>query len=131
MGTGYVKSITLNNPLSGTTAANQYSNGYITFTANTSLFGINGQGAGANASYTVNANGYMISVTLLNPGANYILTPSAVAPFTGNPANAVNATFTVVMGGRANRFTTEVLAIVANTNVIDQNSGAILPGSIM
>lgn len=116
-GTGYVKSIQVLN------AGNQASNGYLVFTANSTFPGNFGGGAGANASYTVNANGAIVSVTLLNSGANYFLTPIVKAPFTGIAANAVNATFVITMGGRANRVQTEVLAVLNNPIATDPNSG--------
>ena len=117
--TGYVKSITAN------VSGNQAANGFITFTANTLYPG----GSGANATYEVDANGKVIAVTLVSNGANYVVTPAATAPFSGIAANAVNATFTVVMGGRANRVQTEVLSVVANTLVSDTASGGIwFPG---
>ncbi len=117
--TGYVRSVTAN------VRGNQASNGFIVFTANTQYPG----GTGANASYTVNANGAIVSVTMVSNGANYFLTPVATVPFSGIAANAVNATFTVVMGGRANRILTEVLSVVANANVSDAASGGLwFPG---
>ena len=111
--TGYVKSIQILN------AGNQASNGYLVISSNTKYPG----GAGANASYTVNANGSIISITMNANGGNYFLTPAVTAPFTGNSTNAVNATFVVTMGGRANRITTEVLAALNNPVALDGTSG--------
>lgn len=117
---GYVKSIAAN------VSGNQAAAGYLTFTANTFYPG----GSGANASYTVNANGSIVAVTVLNPGANYVLTPTATAPFSGFGANAVNATFTITMGGRANRIKTEVLVALSNARSTNTTSGGLwAPGT--
>ena len=118
--TGYIKSIAVAN------TGNQTSNGYLTFTSNTSYPG----GSGANASYTVNANGSVVAVTILNPGANYFLTPTVTAPFSGLSANAVNSTFTITMGGRANRIQTEVLVALSNARATNASSGGLwAPGT--
>lgn len=109
--TGYVTALTIK-----TTSLNVATNGFITFTANASYPG----GANANASYSVNANGYINGTILVNKGAGYTVTPNA---------NANGVYFTVTMGGRANRVLTEVLSVVANTSVLDTTSGGLwFPG---
>lgn len=115
-GTGYVKAVTL-----GTLRGNQYSNGFLTFTANTQYPG----GTGANASFAVNANGSIVSVTINSGGSGYFLTPAVSIPFSGNPANAVNTTVTLAMGGRANRIQTETLVAMSNVAASDSASGGL------
>lgn len=96
-GTGGIASIVITNAGSGYTGGA----GFITFTGG-------GYGAGANASYTVNAaNANSISsVTLVSGGANYnsaTVTANTVAAYT------VQATFAVTKGGRAGRVQYETL----------------------
>jgi len=50
---------------------------------------ITGDGYGANASYTVNSNGAIISVSILEPGINFTYEPS----ITANATNTTTATF--------------------------------------
>lgn len=104
--TGYVKSLVVKNSVNVANA------GFVIFTANTSYPG----GSGANAAFSVNANGYITTLTVNNGGVGYVLTPNAMANGTS---------LTVTMGGRANRILTEVLSIVANTNVTDATSGGL------
>lgn len=52
-----------------------------------------GSGTGANATFTTNANGAIVSVTINDDGANYLTAPTA----TSNGTNAVSATFTVTL----------------------------------
>jgi hypothetical protein len=93
VGTGPVTGITL------VTGGLGYSNGFIDFT------GAGGQGAGANAAFTVNANGAVVSVTLASGGGDYISAPTATA----NGANNSAAVFTTTVGGRANRIQYETI----------------------
>lgn len=98
--TGPVTSITLNAPAVGV-------NSYVIFTG-----GSAGAGAGltgnvaANAAITVNAQGWIDSVTLVSGGV-YANTPVAT-PNTGNAA------FTLTMGGRANRVHQETLVAMGS-----------------
>jgi hypothetical protein len=98
--TGPVTSITLDAPAVGT-------NSYITFTG-----GSSGAGAGltgnitANAIVTVNSQNWIDSVTLLS-GGQYANTPIA------SPASG-NGTFTLTMGGRANRVFQETLVAMGS-----------------
>lgn len=98
--TGPVTSITLNAPAVGV-------NSYITFTG-----GSSGAGAGltgnvtANAIITVNSQFWIDSVTLLS-GGSYANTPVA-------SANQGNASFTLTMGGRANRVFQETLVAMGS-----------------
>lgn len=86
-----------------------------TITCNTGAVGVNsyldivGGGIGntaANAQISVNATGHIVSVTL-NSGGAYTTTPT-VTPNTGN------GSFTVTMGGRANRVTQETIVAMGS-----------------
>lgn len=72
---------------------------YITIGAGGALYNSNnylvfsGDGYGANASYTVNANGGIVSVTLDEPGIKYSYAPTVTA----NGSNSIAATFTAVL----------------------------------
>jgi hypothetical protein len=91
-GMGPITSITAN---SGAVATNSF----ITFSGGN---GIDGSGAtAANARISVNTAGYITSITINNPGL-YANTPIAT------PASG-NASFTVTVGGRAVRVTTETI----------------------
>ena len=98
--TGPVTSIILNAPAVGV-------NSFVIFTG-----GSSGAGAGltgnvsANAAVTVNAQGWIDSVTLVSGGV-YANTPVA-SPNTGN------AVFTLTMGGRANRVFQETLVAMGS-----------------
>jgi len=91
-GTGPILTITANTGAHG-------ANGYLTFTG-----GGSGNSA-ANAYMYVKTTGEVKNVVVLTAGT-YSATPTAVRPAGG----ASNSTFTVVMGGRANREQQEVLA---------------------
>ena len=54
---------------------------------------ITGDGSGANAYYTINSNGSIVSVNVLNYGIDYTSTPSVTA----NGSNSVAATFDVLL----------------------------------
>ena len=87
-------------------------NSYITFSQGN---GRDGTGnTAANAQISVNTAGYIIAVTV-NSGGLYANTPVATA-------NSGNASFTITMGGRANRVTTET--IVAMGTITDINAGS-------
>jgi len=60
----------------------------------------------ANASISVNTAGYITAVTLTSGGL-YANTPIATA-------NSGNASFTITMGGRANRVTTETIVAMGS-----------------
>lgn len=51
---------------------------------------ITGDGYGANATYTTNANGSIVSVTINEPGIGFTLAPT----ITANGSNSISATFT-------------------------------------
>ena len=77
----YVKQKSSISNISILNAGSQYnSNSYLVFTGN---------GYGANASYTTNANGSIVSVTINEPGINFTTAPTVSA----NGSNAVSATF--------------------------------------
>ena len=87
-------------------------NGFITFSQGN---GRDGSGnTAANASISVNTAGYITAVTV-NSGGLYANTPIATAA-------SGNASFTITMGGRANRVTTET--IVAMGTITDINAGS-------
>jgi hypothetical protein len=80
------------------------SNSYITFSQGN---GKDGSGnTAANAQISVNSTGYIVSVTV-NSGGLYANTPIATA-------NSGNASFTISMGGRANRVQTETLVAMGS-----------------
>ena len=109
-GTGPVVSITANTGAHG-------ANGYLTFTG-----GGTGSSA-ANAYMYVKTTGEVKNVVVLTAGT-YSATPTAVRPTGG----AANSTFTVTMGGRANREQQEVLAAMANI-IGDGSDDTIYPDS--
>lgn len=79
-------------------------NGFITFSQGN---GRDGSGnTAANASISVNTAGYITAVTL-NSGGLYANTPVATAA-------SGNASFTITMGGRANRVTTETIVAMGS-----------------
>lgn len=122
-GTGYIKAVNIK------TAGNQYgtsTSGYLNITANTQYPG----GSGANVYFTTNANGAIVSTTVNVGGVGFVLTPTVTAPFVGNTqTGAVNAVFTVVMGGRANRIQVETLSALSSPSANDPTSGGIwFPG---
>ena len=97
VGTGPVETITAN-----TGAVGQ--NSYITFSK-----GDGNAGSGntaANARIFVNTAGYILNVTVLS-GGSYANTPIATA-------NTGNASFTITMGGRANRVQAETLVAMGS-----------------
>lgn len=77
----YVKQKSSISNVSITNSGKQYNaNSYLVFT---------GDGYGANARYTTNANGSIISVTLLEPGINFTQAPTVTA----NGTNSISAVF--------------------------------------
>jgi hypothetical protein len=112
-GTGPVVSVTAN---TGAVA----SNGFLTFT---------GGGTGAvqaNATVTVNANNYVVRVTL-NESNGFIGGSYLVAPTIGQVGNA---NFTITMGGRAGRRQTETLVAmgtIGTAGTADASDDAIFP----
>jgi len=109
-GTGGVDSISI------ATAGNGYANGYVQFAGNTS-------GSGANASYTVDANGIINVILLHNGGSGYNVAPTASILNQANASN--NAVLTVTMNGRAGRIFTETLVALSNCVASNANSGGI------
>jgi len=105
-GTGPVVSISANTGAYG-------ANGYVTFT------GGGTSNTAANATISVNGNGSINSITI-NDGGKYLTTPTVGAA-------SGNASFTVTMGGRANRAMTET--IVAMGSVTGDDEDVIFPDS--
>lgn len=96
VGTGPVATITVN-----TGSTSNVGNAYITFT---------GGGTGnvtANAQIFVNTISNVVQSVTLNSGGSYAFTPTAAV--SGN----ANVSFTITMGGRANRIQTETLVAMA------------------
>lgn len=116
IGSGFVKAVRWKN------AGNQASNGYINFYPNAQYEHLGTGVNAANASYTVNANGAIVSI-VVNSGGRYNFTPSANVPFSGILANTSNAVLTLVMGGRANRVQVETLSVLSNGVASDPLSG--------
>jgi hypothetical protein len=118
-GTGYIQSITITGAGTGINA-----NGYLS---------ISTSGAGytnANASFVVSSNANpalntVVSVTVLNPGSGYPTTPTVT--YVGS--NTTRPTFSVTMGGRANRNTTEVLVASASITGDDTADNTFFPGT--
>lgn len=108
VGTGPVASITL----ASANTAYKYSNGYINF--------VGANSSSANAQVIVNGSGNVTSVILNSGGAGYANTPVAIA---NGSANNANLTFTITMGGRANRIQTETLAVISSFSTNTVNGG--------
>jgi len=114
VGTGPIDSITVN-------AAAVAVNSYITFTGGS---GNAGSGAtAANARVYVNTTGHIVNVSVLSGGvyANTPILPNVYTSLTYVQNTAAistssysNAVFTIVMGGRANRVTTETLVAMGS-----------------
>jgi hypothetical protein len=82
-------------------------NSYITFSGGSAGAGVGTTGnTAANAQIYVNSAGYIVNVTLLSSGS-YANTPVATA-------NQGNASFTITMGGRANRVQQECLVAMGS-----------------
>jgi len=100
-GTGFVSDIAIS---SGGTGYN--ANGFLVFTG--------GGGSGANASFTrtigTPVQNVISTVTLVSQGSNFTTTPTVTA----QGSNISAATFTVTMGGRANRVMFETLCALNN-----------------
>ena len=105
VGTGPIATITVN-----TGSTSNVGNAYITFadgsTGNTP----------ANAQIFVNTVSNVVQSVVLNSGGSYAFTP--IATVSGN----ANVSFTITMGGRANRVQTETL--VAMGTIINDGDGA-------
>ena len=97
VGTGPIATITVN-----TGSTSNVGNAYITFadgsTGNTP----------ANAQIFVNTVSNVVQSVVLNSGGSYAFTPTAAV--SGN----ANVSFTITMGGRANRVQTETLVAIAS-----------------
>ncbi len=119
-GTGGISSIDIATAGKGINA-----NGYIVFSAITGANTVN-----ANVAYYVSSNAnsqlnVITSLVIVNPGAGYTSAPTATIA----GANTTLPTFTVTMGGRVGRITSETL--VAAGSISSDNSGddTILPGT--
>lgn len=111
-GTGYVINVALASP-----GANYRTNGFI------ALYSANG--SGANVAYTVNTTTNTInSITVVSGGSGYLTAPVANA---ANATGANSATFSVTMGGRANRVHYETL--VAMGSMSGDSENALFPNS--
>lgn len=122
----YISSVTFTG-----TWGSGYSNGFATFSG--------GNGGGANVGVTVNTAGSIIATAVYATGGGWGTTAPTITPpgagsggtLTPVMANGSNATIYVTMGGRANRITTEVLSIIANSQIVatDSASGGVwFPG---
>lgn len=102
-GTGYVTSIAI--ATGGT--------GY----ANTDTVRIANGVTNATATVATNANGTLTSVTLTAPGSGFVnssVLVTTVRAANGDVSAGANATFTVVLGGRAGRIHTETLVAMGS-----------------
>lgn len=98
---------------------NYNTNGFITFTST--------NGSGANASYTVNTvSNTITTITLVNGGSGYDVTPTATA---ANATGVNSATFTITMGGRANRTQYETLVAMGSMDVGANSDDTLFPDS--
>lgn len=111
IGTGPVKGITIS------VAGEGYSNGFLKFTG--------GGGTGANASFTVNADGNVTSIVINSGGSGYTSAPTVVA----NTSNTSVATLTAVMGGRAGRRHYETLVATGSITGDDTADNTYFPGT--
>lgn len=121
--------------ISVTGAGSNYVNGFLNISSTT-------VGTGANASYTIySANGGINnnSVVINSKGGGYDgnnqnVTVTGVtgtgATFLVTESPGANATVVILMGGRANRVLTEVLAVANTMGIADPTSGGLwFPGS--
>lgn len=120
LGTGGIASIAIANPGSGINA-----NGFLTISAVTGANTVN-----ANVAFFVSSNAnsqlnVITSLAIVNPGAGFTAAPTVVY----NGTNTVRPTFTVTMGGRVGRVSSETL--VAAGSITGDNSGddTLLPGT--
>jgi hypothetical protein len=109
-GTGFIKEIIVSK---GTVTTDTFANGFLTITG------------GGTANTTANARLLVlgtnnVSIILNSGGSNYESTPTIAAPAGSNNANL---TFSVVMGGRANRVQAETLVALSEETALDTNSG--------
>lgn len=118
-GKGGIASITIDSAGSGINA-----NGFLTLSAITGANTVN-----ANIAYYVSSNAnsqlnVVTSVVIANPGTGYESAPTVVY----NGTNTTRPTFTITMGGRVGRITSEVL--VATGSISGDNAGddTLLPG---
>lgn len=108
VGTGSVSSVTIATPLEAA------GNGFVSFSG--------GGGSGANASFTVDANNIVNSVTLLNAGSGYTSAPAA------SIANS-NTVLTVAVGGRAGRRFYETLVAGGSISGDNTADNTFFPGT--
>jgi hypothetical protein len=83
-----------------------------TLYANTNTINVTGGTVNATATIQTNGSGVVQSITVTNPGAGFTNTASAVATVT--TATGTGLTFTVQLGGRANRIFTETLVAMGS-----------------
>lgn len=118
-GTGPVGSITITAAGSGINA-----NGFLTLTEVTGANTIN-----ANVAYFVSSNvnstlNVVTSVVVVAPGRGYNVAPTVVY----NGSNTTRPTFSITMGGRVGRITSEVLVATGSISGDNAADDGILPG---
>ena len=111
LGTGPVATITIANGGTG------YSNGFLTLTG--------GGGSGANASFTVNANGVINAVTINAAGSDYTSVPTVTAA----GANTNVASFTATTSGRSGRRQYETLVATGSITGDNTDDNTYFPGT--
>lgn len=111
LGTGPVTELTI------TDAGEGYSNGFLRIT--------NGGGSGANASFTVNEDGNVVSVVINSGGSGYTSAPTVVVP----GSNTIVATVVATVGGRAGRRFYETLVATGSIAGDDTADNTYFPGT--
>lgn len=111
IGTGPITGFTISNPGEG------YSNGFLRIT--------NGGGSGANASFTVNEDGNVVSIVINSGGSGYTSAPTVVVP----GANTIAAVVTATVGGRAGRRFYETLVATGSIAGDDTADNTYFPGT--
>lgn len=111
LGTGPLATITIADGGTG------YSNGFLTLTG--------GSGSGANASFTVNANGVINAVTINATGSGYVSVPTVTAA--GSNTNV--ASFTATTGGRSGRRQYETLVATGSITGDNTADNTYFPGT--
>lgn len=111
VGTGSVTALTI------TVAGEGYSNGFLRIT--------NGGGSGANASYTVNADGNVSAIVINSGGSGYTSAPTVIVPGT----NTAIATVVATVGGRAGRRFYETLVATGSITGDDTADNTYFPGT--
>ena len=111
VGTGSVIGFSISN------AGEGYSNGFLRITG--------GGGSGANASYTVNANGNVSAIVINAGGSGYSSAPTIVVP----GSNTIAAVVTATVGGRAGRRFYETLVATGSIAGDDSADDTYFPGT--